>query len=180
MVVFDASILLLFFAPDTRPPLDSATGDPVTRCKDRVEHLVSTFESERTRVIVPTPVLSEILVRAGEAGVAYLETLNSSVHFKIVPFDTRAAVELAAMTHEAIGSGDKKGGSASPWTKVKFDRQIIAIARTEGAETIYSDDEGIHRFATQAGIEVIGTGQLPLPPEDPQASLFGQRPGEEE
>ena len=180
MVVFDATTLLLFFAPDARPPFDPATGVPVARCQDRVEHLVATFERDRTKVIVPTPVLSEILVRAGEAGVEYLNVLNSSVHFKIVPFDTRAAVELAAMTREASSSGDKKGGSNDPWAKVKFDRQIVAIACTEGAKAIYSDDQGIYRFATRAGIEVIGTGQLPLPPEDPQHSLFGERPSEEE
>jgi len=75
------------------------------------------------------------------------------------------------LTREAIGSGDKKECSTAPWAKVKFDHQIIAIARTEGTEVIYSDDEDIRRFARAQGIEVIGIAALPLPPEDAQGKL---------
>ena len=172
MVVFDASILVLLFDPDARPPTDPETGQPVSRCKDRLEYLIATFEREQTKVIIPTPVLSEALVRAGEAGPAYLEELNRSARFKIAPFDTRAAIELAQLTREALDSGDKKDGADAPWAKVKFDRQIVAIARTEGAEIIYSDDADIGRFCKRLGIEVIGIGELPLPPQDPQGGLF--------
>lgn len=98
--------------------------------------------------------------------------LNSSAHFKIVPFDTRAAIELAQITRVAIDSGDKKAGSSSSWAKVKFDRQIVAIARTEGAQTIYSDDEDIVRCARKLGIEVIGICELSLPPDSLQRELF--------
>ena len=172
MVVFDASILVLLFDPDARPPTDPETGQPVSRCKERLEYLIATFEREQTKVIIPTPVLSEALVRAGEAGPAYLEELGRSARFKILPFDTRAAVELAQLTREALDRGDKKEGTDAPWSKVKFDRQIVAIARTEGAEVIYSDDTDIRRFGKRLGIEVIGIAELPLPPEDPQPGLF--------
>lgn len=64
MIVFDASILLFLLAPEARPPNDPKTGQPVTRCKERIEHLIATLERDRTKVIVPTPVLSEVLVRA--------------------------------------------------------------------------------------------------------------------
>jgi len=83
-----------------------------------------------------------------------------------------AAVELATMTREAIRAGDKKDGSASPWQKVKIDRQIIAIARSRGATTIYSDDEGLAKFASIVGIEVVQTWSMPLPPVDLQQGLF--------
>lgn len=149
MVVFDASILLLLLNPEARPPTDPSTDAPVTRCQDRLEHLIETFEKDRIKVVIPTPVLSETLVRAGDTGPEYLNQLSGSAKFKIVSFDTRAAVELAAMTREAVDSGDKKGGSKAPWAKVKFDRQIVAIARIEGAHCIYSDDEGIKRVGDQ-------------------------------
>ena len=100
-----------------------------------------------------------------------MDDLSGSARFKIVPFDTRAAVELAALTREALATGDKRSGSTAPWAKVKFDRQIVAIARTEGAELIYSDDEDLRRCALNVGIVVLGIAELPLPPDEPQRSL---------
>jgi predicted nucleic acid-binding protein len=67
----------------------------------------------------------------------------------VVPFDTRAAIELAVMTRNAIDQGDKRGGVDAPWNKVKFDRQIVAIAKVAGATTIYSDDLQLRTFAEQ-------------------------------
>ena len=81
----------------------------------------------------------------------------------VKPFDEIAAIELAAIEHEARGKGDKRGGSAAPWTKVKFDRQIVAIAKAHGATRFYSDDEDVIKFGTKAGLEVISTWNLPLP-----------------
>jgi predicted nucleic acid-binding protein len=152
-------------------PPDPQTGAQVTRVKERIEFLVTELEKKKEKIIVPTPALSELLVRAGAAGPAYLEILNKSAAFKIVDFDQRAAVEVAAATREAIDAGDKKGGAAGSWAKVKFDRQIIAIAKVEGASTIYSDDGDIARFAKSCGIAVFRVGDLPLPPEDAQQSL---------
>lgn len=159
--------------PDARPPTDPATGQPVAQTKSRIEHLIETLARQHEKIVIPTPVLGEV-VRAGDAGPAYLEELNKSARFKIAPFDTRAAVELAALTREALDEGDKKQGSAAPWQKIKVDRQIVAIARTEGITKIYSDDDDLRRPAKRLGIDVIGIAELPLPPEDPQGSLaFG-------
>ncbi len=95
-----------------------------------------------------------------------------SGRFKIAEFDIRAAVEVAAMTRDAIRAGDKKDGSPSPWQKIKIDRQIIAIARVQGVRIIYSDDGGIADFAKKVDISVVQTWMMPLPPEDPQQTLF--------
>ena len=59
--------------------------------------------------------------------------------------------------------GSKRGSSVSPWAKLRFDRQIVAIARTNKATRIYSDDEDVMKFATRLGIEVVRTWELPLP-----------------
>ncbi len=171
MVVFDATVLLLFLDPDAKPPLDPATGAPVDRCKDRIEHLVATLEKQKDKIIIPTPVLSEVLVRAGDAGPAYFEILSKAACFRMASFEQRAAVEVAAMTREAIDAGDKKSGSESTWAKVKFDRQIVAIAKVEGAGTIYSDDGSLAGFARKVGLSVIPVHDLPLPPEVAQQSL---------
>jgi hypothetical protein len=171
MVVFDATTLLCLLDPEAKAPTDPETGEPITRVKERIEFLVRELQSAREKIIVPTPALSELLVRTGDAGPEYLDILGRSAVFKIVDFDQRAAVEVAAATREALNTGSKKGGSESSWAKIKFDRQIIAIARVEGASTIYSDDGDIVRFSKNSGIIVVRLCDLPLPPEDAQGSL---------
>lgn len=81
----------------------------------------------------------------------------------IKPFDEKAAIELAASEVEDRQKGSKRGGSAAPWAKLRFDRQIVAIAKTNGASRIYSDDDDVAKFATRLGIQVIRTWELPLP-----------------
>jgi len=178
MVVFDATTLLYLFDPEAKAPTDPETGNPVIRVKERIAFLVSELERRKEKIIVPTPALSELLVRAGDAGPEYLEILGKSAAFKVVDFDQRAAVEVAAATREAIEAGGKKGGSESSWAKIKFDRQIVAIARVERTSTIYSDDGDIVRFAKNAGVAVICVKDLPLPPEEAQASFPLDQPKE--
>ena len=57
MVVFDANFLIYFL--DSK--LKGGVGSNV-----RVDHLVATIQKTGDRIIVPTPALSELLVRAGE------------------------------------------------------------------------------------------------------------------
>ena len=62
------------------------------------------------------------------------------------------------------GKGGKKAGSDAPYQKVKFDRQIVAVAKVNGAHTIYSDDDDVRKFATKAGMKVVSTWELAIPP----------------
>ena len=59
------------------------------------------------------------------------------------------------MTRTAIAEGNKKVLSAAPWDKVKYDRQIVAIAKVAEATAIYSDDKGIRSIAKSVDIPVI-------------------------
>jgi len=73
---------------------------------------------------VPTPVLSEILVRAGPAASQEIvEKLNRLAVFRLESFDARAAIEVAAMTRGALAeTGKKRGKATGPWAKIKCDR----------------------------------------------------------
>ena len=145
-------------------PNDPATNKPAERAHDRVGELMRSLNEEGEKILVPTPALSELLVIASEDGPQYLAELNTSSVFRIVDFDQRAAVEAAATTAKAIAAGDKRGGSEATWTKIKFDRQIVAIAKVNGATTIYSTDSDIERFGEQAKLAVVNFHQLPPPP----------------
>lgn len=101
----------------------------------------------------------------------YLAEITSSYGFEIAAFDTVAAVEAAIMTADAKRSGGKKAGSGSTWAKIKFDRQIIAIAKVRGVTTIYSNDEDIRKFGERENMKVIGVWDLPEPPPT-QPNMF--------
>lgn len=169
--VIDATTLAYLVTPDGAAPIDPSTGEKVSKAKDRIEHLITQLDREKTTLIVPTPALSEVLVLAEDAGPAMLDRISRSSRIRVAHFDTRAAVEVAAMTREALRHGDKFAGSESPWQKVKVDRQIIAIARVNSASTIYSDDKNLAKFAERIGLTVIPLRALPLP-EAPEPDLF--------
>ena len=171
MAVFDATTLLLFLEPDAKAPLDPTTNKPITDAKARVDYLIDTLEKRRETIVIPTPALSEVLVHADAAGAQYLNILNTTSRFRIEPFDQRAAVELAAMTRDALRGGDLRAGTQATRAKLKFDRQIIAIARTQNETTIHSDDEDIEKLAEPLGLKVVPVHALPVPPEDRQTNL---------
>jgi len=166
IVLFDATFLMLFLDPRI---MDGIGANP------KVDHLVDTLDKARSRIIVPTPALSELLVGAKDAAPAYLDIISGSRFFRIEPFGTKAAVEAADMTRSAIAMGDKRGGVDSTWQKVKFDRQIVAIAKVAGCETVYSDDEDVRRFAEQVAIPTVMLAQLPDPPIPPQLEMHLDR-----
>jgi len=75
---------------------------------------------------------------------------------------------------DAIKRGGHRVDAAKPdanKTKIKFDRQIVAIAKAEGASVVYADDDDVHRYAKQTGLKAYRTSELEIPPEDPQGSL---------
>lgn len=164
MVVFDAMFLMLFL----NPKVNNGVGR-----NPRVDHLVDTLNKTGERIIIPTPVLSELLVGAGDAAPAYLDILNRSRFFRIEPFGTKAAVEAAAALRTAKTKGNKRGAAAegAPWAKVKFDRQIVAIAKVTGASVVYSDDTDVAALAEEAKIEVRPLDKLPDPPIPPQIEM---------
>jgi hypothetical protein len=173
-VAFDASILLPLLNPTVPGPLDPNANKPLESCRERLDYLIEGLEKDRTKIVIPTPALSEILVYADEAGPRYLDQIRASRAFKIEPFDERAAAEVAFMIREYLKPmGKKRRKSAQHiWAKVKFDQQIVAIAKVNGAAIIYSDDRGVRTFAEQSHLTVIGLAQLPLPPPESQMEMF--------
>lgn len=160
MVAFDNSIFCLTLHPDAKPR------STVDRAKDRIEHLLETLRNDGETAIVPAPVLSEFLVFAGKDAPDYLLKIRESSTLRIEPFDERAAIELADLEISARAKGNKRG-SGDPkeeWQKVKFDRQIVAIAKVHRVSILYSDDPDVAMHGKDAGVKVLALADLPLPP----------------
>jgi predicted nucleic acid-binding protein len=178
IVAFDASVLVYVVTGDAKAPVDAATGQVVSRCKERVDYLIAKLQRDRAKIIVPTPSLAEVLVHAEQAGPDFLRIIGSSRHFRIVAFDERAAVEFAARQADRKAAGIKSSGQTR--AKAKFDDQIVSIAAVESATVIYSDDPDIKKLAGSR-FDVIGIAALPLPekPEPPLLSLTNDKAIEE-
>ena len=147
MVVFDNSIFCLTLHPDAKPR------SSVDRVQDRIEHLLQTLRDNKEVAILPTPALSEFLVFAGKSAPEYLVKIRESSFLRIEPFDERAAIELADREISAREKGNKRGSAnTSDWQKVKFDRQIVAVALVHKASTIYSDDPDIAAHGKDCGV----------------------------
>lgn len=159
-VVFDSTYLIDLFNP-------KVAGDK----RATLDHLIHTLSKARVRILIPTPCLTELLIRAGKARDQYLQLLGISSSFEIIPFDRRAATECALRLEEAWDARTKRNVTL---TKFKFDWMVVASAASRGVQKIYSDDGDILRCATQIQIEVIAQKNLEIPSETRQLRIPGE------
>lgn len=170
-VAFDNTVSTVLLNPRAGIPTHPDTGETIELGRERVEGLVQRLQKDGERIILPTPVIAELLTVSGPEGLQYLETITKSKVFEIGAFDLRAALELSLMNRSALAVGDKKGGIASPWQKVKFDRQIVAICKVYGVSVLYTDDAPLARIAAQVGLKTAGIHELEVPDEARQGKL---------
>ena len=161
MALLDSTILMCFLRKDCPLPIDPQTNKPVDRARERIQYLIKTLEDVKETIIIPAPALAESIVKSGAARQEHLDIIQKSKWFQIAPFGTRAAMEHALLV-DSIGLQSE---SRAPRALVKFDMQIVSIARVENQSLIFSDDTDLVRIANRiGGIKVIQTHQLPLPP----------------
>lgn len=162
LVAFDNTILSLLIFPDA-DLRQGSSAQKVEFVRERVLGLVQDIEDAREQVAIPAPALSELLVTDGADVQDILTTLRNSSFIRIESFDERAAVELAMRLRNARKTGDQRDGLPITKNAMKFDRQIVAIALVSGASVLYSDDEGVAKFATACGLTVMRVADLPVP-----------------
>ncbi len=155
MVVFDSTFLIFLFVPNA--PCGTE------RAKDRIDFLIGDLHGKGERIRVPAPALSEILIRTGHSTQQIVNELTKSPRFKVEPFDTIAAIETAKIAQRASKRGAKRRESVDTWAKVKYDRQIVGVAKVLNASTIYSEDEDLRKLAEANGITAKGIADCPLP-----------------
>jgi predicted nucleic acid-binding protein len=170
MVVVDATFLLLMLNPLAKVPGDK-DGAPITLARERMELLVRTLSKSRTAILIPTPALSEVLMTAKGSIADLVAQINKFSVFEVVPFDQNAAIEVAEMARSEQGQKSKREKNTT-YAKLKYDRQIVAIAKVKQATVIYSDDGDVRSLGKRYHISVDGLADLPLPPKDPQMDLL--------
>lgn len=171
IVALDTTVLSLFLHESAKPRSNPATGAPATYASQRIDTMIDQHSRAGDTVVIPSPCLSELLVVVPDVA-KVLKHIEGATTLQIEAFGARAAVELADLNRTAIATGDKKGGSGESWQKVKFDRQIVAIAKVAGAEVLYTDDDNQTKFAEAAGLRVIHTWDLELSDQHAQLNLI--------
>jgi predicted nucleic acid-binding protein len=154
-VAFDASFLVILFNPKSNAS--------VARAPERVDGLIEKLSNNKDKIIVPTPALAEILVALSSSGPSYVEKLKRFSCFQVRAFDERAAVEFGAAIRAKSKSKRKDAKRLVAQNKVKFDHQIVAIAKVQGAKALYSDDKQLRSFARECGMEAYGLADLAVP-----------------
>lgn len=144
MIAFDTTFLTLMLIPGAKHDIEDAS--------ERVEFLISDIHGSGEKILVPTPAFSEILIGSGNARNEIIQKLSKSAKFEIAPFDLRSALELSLMTDAEISKADRRDGVKDTKVKVKFDRQIVAIAKAFGARLIYSEDRALRATAIREGL----------------------------
>jgi predicted nucleic acid-binding protein len=128
-VAVDASFLRAFLDPAIRT--------------EAISNLVQKLSAENVKIIVPTPSLAQVLTRSPERAQEWMQILNGNSCFQVRPFDDKASFELAQVL----------GESATNLRDIlRFDRQIVAIAKVYGVSVLYADDEQVTQFAEECGI----------------------------
>lgn len=171
MVVFDTSVMAIVFDEGAAVPHDPTTGKPLTKARARIDYLLKILSETKQRVLLPTPAIAEYIVSGGPDKEKRLEIITASKAFLPAPFDLRAAIERALIEDSDTARGRQMSETQTK-AKVKFDRQIVAIAIARGATTIYTGDTKLAARAKESSLSAILTWELPLPPEPPQASLI--------
>jgi predicted nucleic acid-binding protein len=165
-VAFDAPMLSLLLHQTARIPVIPKTTTPIPHARERIEHLVATLNKDNAVILIPAPALAEFLVVVEDAGPNYLTLIDKSANFQVSPMDEKAAVELAALFRTAKALGDKKAGAEGPYQKAKVDQQIVAIARSAGAERIYTSDQDIVNISARWKLACTPLWDLELPEDN--------------
>ncbi len=113
----------------------------------KVAYLLETLEQQNKQILIPSIVLGEVLASLpADQQLSFVALIRQS--FIFAPYDAGAAVQYAQMWQKrARDTGYTRN-------ETKADYMIAAIAVANRCDAIYSNDEGLRKFAS-AYIAVI-------------------------
>lgn len=150
--VIDANVLAALFTKDQDDRRDA-----------RIRGLIAETRARRERLIVPAPVLAEFSVRARNEEIDFI---TSQSIFQIAPFDAIVALECGFMIRDVFDTESKQDRH-----KIKFDLQILAIAKVANATRLVTSDIQLRKRAIALGIPAVAVIDLPIPDAERQMPL---------
>lgn len=171
-VAFDNTFLTLLLDPTSPVRANPSTGTPTLHMPARMQTLIDDLTERDAKLIIPTPAIAEVMCRLAN----YDEVLTQLSQYKCIEpyaFDQKCALTLADLSHKH-GKELKDARKLNNWSRqqVKVDLQIVAVALTYGADTLYTDDDGQTKFAEQCGLNVLHTWDLRISDRNNQADFL--------
>ncbi|MGF6149012.1 Uncharacterised protein [Kingella potus] len=162
MIVLDNNALVFLYRPEGGQEDHSI----------RMKHLFECQKEQGGIFGIPAPVLSEFLI--GEPSPAkrqeFLQLFGAKSRiFKILPFDMKSAAVCAIISDRLKNLPNEE--SKEPRQKIKIDRQIIAIALSNSAQSVISHDKNLLNTAARLDLKAMSVEDIELPPEM-QPGLF--------
>lgn len=162
MIVVDAVFLVLMIDPQSTQ--DNGRVDKVT-------HFVRGLSRANSVVMIPAPVIAELVAGRAQKIEEVVETIRRLKGFTVQPFDEVIAIE----TGERIAShqASLQPQDRAPHWKVtmKYDAMIAATAIVRGASDLYTDDPNLGKYLKGTSVTLRLIDDLPSPPEEPQRKL---------
>lgn len=152
-LVVDANILMQILKVGGRNDLKCPrTGKLIDNPEGRAEALLDLMTVKADRILIPSPALSEILVRVDQhLHREYLAAINSTACFDLINFDAISAISCAQLVNSAELKQLKGDSDRS---KISFDRQIIAMTQAYGGDELWTHDKDMLKKAEAVGIVV--------------------------
>ncbi|WP_446471080.1 type II toxin-antitoxin system VapC family toxin [Xenorhabdus stockiae] len=171
-IIIDTNVLIYMMKKNNKIDrlFNPVTKTEITYPELRAEALLDQIEANGDVIVIPTPVLAEYLLgvighNEQEKHIIMIEKMSC---FEILPFEEISALECAQLPtlkelREMIG----KDITAS---KIKFDRQIVAIAKAFNINEVWTHDSQVFTKCQDIGITVKSLADISPIPE--QFSLY--------
>ena len=163
-IIIDTNILVQVFSGNPKSEqvyTDPNNGDIVKDINLRAEALVGYISNGKGTVIIPAPVLAEYLIGIDkEHQITHINMINGKSCFEIYSFDEIAAYECANLpTLQELKQLDLNLIAS----KIKFDRQIVSIAKASNIDEVWTHDKNIFEICKREGIVVKSLADISVP-----------------
>ncbi|WP_455853178.1 type II toxin-antitoxin system VapC family toxin [Pantoea endophytica] len=175
-MIFDTNVLVqaLTGTKEGVSLTDPRTGDVISDLDRRAQALVDKVDSQGGSVLIPAPVLAEFLVGIDRnLHQTYINLIKSQSCFEVVAFDEIAAIECAQFPDI---KDLKRLMSADTTTKVKFDRQILSIAKAAGVKEVWTHDKGVYNRCAAFGLIAKSLADITPAPEQFPMNFQSENP----
>ena len=124
---------------------------------DRTINFLQWLDNEKHRIIVPSPVLGEFLMKIPSQDHDNI-TREIQSKFIVPPYDAVTASMFAQIWQKNINNGLPSENNGRE--RIKTDSMIVAVAVKKKKKILYSEDPGLQKFA-KGFIETRGIPVIP-------------------
>lgn len=151
-VIFDTNFLTYF--SDASGSFAFEAEDDKDSLEERFENLLEKLSEADAEIIIPAPVLAEVLSAKHANQDKIIDLISDSDNILISPFDARQSIEFGYLFRRT------KRNSEDNRNAFKFDLLILSCAKVHAVSVIYTADAQLKRKAESMGIRAYSFQDL--------------------